>query len=147
MTELNLNSSVQHLISEMLNKQKQNSFKSPWIPILLTSNLFCTPAICNAFTVCQQIDNVHISCHCPSNSSYLSLHCFTMKRDIEHVLKNMLHDQSFSLSKVKFLQPDSPAIVSSFTANKTCHISFITMLSYMLFTCSDWTSPHSPHCV
>ena len=131
----------------MRNKQKQNSFKSPYlILILLTSKLSCTLAICNAFTLRQQIDNVHVSCHCPSNSSYLSLHCFMMEQDIEHVFKNMLHEQSSSISKVKFLQPDSPAIVSSFTANKQCHtpfISFITMLSYMLFICSDWTSPHS----
>ena len=134
----------------MLNKQKQNSFKSPYlIPILLTSNLSCTLTIYNAFTLCQQIDNVRISCHCPSNSSYLSLHCFMMEQDTEHVFKYMLHKQS-SISKVKFLQPDSPAIVSSFTANKQCHKpfrSFIAMPSYMLFICSDWTSPHSPHCV
>lgn len=36
-----------------------------------------------------------------------------MEQDIEHVFKNMLHEQSSSISKVKFLQPDSPAIVSS----------------------------------
>lgn len=134
----------------MLNKQKQNSFKSPYlIPILLTSNLSCTLTIYNASTLCQQIDNVRISCHCPSNSSYLSLHCFMMEQDTEHVFKYMLHKQS-SISKVKFLQPDSPAIVSSFTANKQCHIpfrSFIAMPSYMLFICSDWASPYSPHCV
>lgn len=134
----------------MLNKQKQNSFKSPYlIPILLTSNLSCTLTIYNASTLCQQIDNVRISCHCPSNSSYLSLHCFMMEQDTEHVFKYMLHKQS-SISKVKFLQPDSPAIVSSFTANKQCHTpfrSFIAMPSYMLSICSDWASPYSPHCV
>jgi len=36
-----------------------------------------------------------------------------MEQDIEHVFKNMLHEQSSSISKVKLLQPDSPAIVSS----------------------------------
>lgn len=88
----------------MLNKQKQNSFKSPYlIPILLTSNLSCTLTIYNASTLCQQIDNVRISCHCPSNSSYLSLHCFMMEQDTEHMFKYMLHKQS-SISKVKFLQ-------------------------------------------
>lgn len=72
--------------------------------------MILTLTILNALTLCQQMDmcSFHIIVH-QTSYTYLSIAPW-MEQDIEHVLKNIHHEQS-SFSKVNLMQPDSPVTI------------------------------------
>lgn len=131
----------------MLNKQKQNSFKSPYlIPILRQTCLALSP-----FTM-------HLLC--ASKLIMCAFHVLSIQQLI--FISPLLHDGARHwtcsstcfinrvLSQSKILATDSPAIVSSFTANKQCHTPFQIFHSYAFIHAIHLLRldfPHSPRCV